>query len=125
MLLVSVPVQLYAVCSKTVPFLDPYHWEGVMFFCLVVELVLMPTAFVVNQSLQWLGQISFSIYLIHSPLIAIFFPLFKYLQQSNINPSSAYLTAFGLTLLCVIPLAVLTHKIVEKPANRLGRRFAK
>jgi peptidoglycan/LPS O-acetylase OafA/YrhL len=65
---------------------------------------------------QWLGQISYPLYLCHLPVL--YFTLYL------LKPSIGTLPAIGLGLVLAIVTAILLHKLVEVPANRLGRRIA-
>lgn len=64
----------------------------------------------------WLGRVSYSLYLIHVPLLA-----------AVIHLAHGWLP-LPLTVLCVIPLALacagLMYRLVEQPSIRLGRRLA-
>mgnify|MGYP001282053655 CR=1 FL=1 len=76
-----------------------------------------------NRPLLWVGDISFSLYLVHFLVIAIagrllspFLPAFSMpIRESMV---------FCLTLLIALPLSHLLYEKVEKPANRLGHRLS-
>lgn len=124
-LLASVPVQFFANNSAFVPFMEPYYWEGFMFGCLVVGLGLYPIKLLVNRATEWIGEISYSVYLVHSPIIVMLFPLYKEIQQSDISRTGGYFLSLAVTLVCVIPVAAITYTFLEKPANDYGRTLAK
>lgn len=123
-LLASVPVLFYAVTSGPLPFIDQYYWEGLMFACLVVGLGLCPIRPLVNPLIAWIGEISYSVYLVHSPIIVLLFPLYKEIQASGMSRLAGYFIALGITLLCVISVAALTYKWIENPINEWGKRVA-
>jgi peptidoglycan/LPS O-acetylase OafA/YrhL len=62
--------------------------------------------------MQWLGLVSFSLYLTHEPIIL----LFAYLSQANLL---WVLVGLALTL----PTAHAFYRYVEKPAHLFSRRF--
>ncbi len=69
---------------------------------------------------QWLGRISYSVYLVHAPVVMVFLGL-----RTRLAPDSKPLSfvclaaAYGLTLL----LAFLLHVTVEVPCLRLSQRL--
>lgn len=66
------------------------------------------------KALVWLGQISFSIYLLHGPLLV----LVERLRLPGGNPSRA-----AFLLLVLLPLSALTHRFIEQPGRRLPGRL--
>lgn len=71
-------------------------------------------------ALVWLGMVSFSVYLLHRPLISVM----SWLTKSAGHPHGAeqllWLVAFFFVLLA---LSALTYHLVELPGQRLGRRL--
>jgi peptidoglycan/LPS O-acetylase OafA/YrhL len=98
-------------------------WRNALFdvgaaLIIVVAVDVPPIAATLNQSvLQWLGRISYSMYLVHLPiLLLIFYGLlgrvpFGFIPLAGIAAS-----------LCA---ATLMHRFVEVPAIRLGQRVAR
>lgn len=69
-----------------------------------------------NAFLNWLGDISYPLYMIH----AVFgMTLIVYLTQLGLSQNMAFLLGGG----AVFGLSHLLHRFVEKPTNELGRRF--
>lgn len=68
-----------------------------------------------HPGLVRLGSISFSLYLIHMPLLLA---LAHLLRDSNVPAMVALLTVF-----LSLPAAALMHRWVEQPAHRLARRI--
>lgn len=68
--------------------------------------------FLTKSAVQWLGRISFSLYLVHEPIVVASGYLF--------GPSHVWLA-----ILCAIPVAVLAgwlfYQFVEKPSHRLAK----
>ncbi|WP_181166180.1 MULTISPECIES: acyltransferase [unclassified Mesorhizobium] len=123
-LLASVPVQFYAIVGGSVPFIEPYHWLGVMFACLVIGLALYPIRILVNKATVWIGDISYSVYLVHSPIIVSLFPVYKQIQASGGGRIETFASCFALTLMCVLPVAALTYYGWERWTNNMGKRLA-
>ena len=70
------------------------------------------TEFLTRSAVLWLGRISFSLYLVHEPIVVASGYLF--------GPSRVWLA-----ILCAIPIAVLAgwlfYHFVEKPSHRLAK----
>ncbi|WP_173568658.1 acyltransferase family protein [Acetobacter conturbans] len=75
------------------------------------------------RPLLWLGNISYSIYLLHFLIIAIAGRLLSPLLP-NLSMTAREGLVLGLTLILVLPLSHLLYETVEKPVNRLGHRVA-
>jgi peptidoglycan/LPS O-acetylase OafA/YrhL len=123
-LLAAVPVLFYSVSAGSMPIIEPYYWEGLMFACLVVGLGLCPIKPLVNPVFAWLGEISYSVYLVHSPIIVLLFPVFKEIQASGMGLIGGYMLSLGITLLCVISVAALTFRFFENRINEWGKAVA-
>jgi peptidoglycan/LPS O-acetylase OafA/YrhL len=75
----------------------------------------------VPRALAWLGVISYSLYLVHVPLLGILGAVFGDLRHSPlpVQVLTTVLIATGILL-----ISALTHRLLEAPAQRLGRRVA-
>lgn len=75
-----------------------------------------------SPPLHFLGVISYSIYLIHSPLRPLAILAFTDLHPQPVGPVAAL--AFALAgSLAVIPLAWLTYRFIEHPGRAVVRRW--
>ncbi|KRF60825.1 hypothetical protein ASG99_07765 [Bacillus sp. Soil768D1] len=70
-----------------------------------------------KKPLLWLGKVSFSLYLIHIPVL-----MMTTIFLSKLIPIEL---AFVLVPLICLPIAHLTYNYIEVPANLLGKRVAK
>jgi len=74
--------------------------------------------------LQWLGKISYPIYLVHWPLLILLL-----LGIVRVRPETTSLAAFGILLAIGVPVILLTawliHKWIESPLMRFGKRFTR
>ncbi|WP_344833878.1 hypothetical protein [Nonomuraea dietziae] len=71
--------------------------------------------------LAWLGMISYSLYLLHHPLLRYFVSLTGDLRRSPLAIQALMGTLFvGL----VLAASWLTYRFVEIPMQRLGRHLA-
>jgi peptidoglycan/LPS O-acetylase OafA/YrhL len=77
----------------------------------------------VPRALAWLGLVSYSVYLLHQLLIYVYNNV-PFFQTSRSQPAGIQVlmtAAFVAALLCC---AAVSQRLVEAPAQRLGRRIA-
>ncbi len=67
-----------------------------------------------SRVLQWFGAISFSLYLIHEPVLLVFVHIFR---------ADPLAVVIGLVL--CFPIAHLFYRAVEKPSHTFSRRFSR
>jgi peptidoglycan/LPS O-acetylase OafA/YrhL len=75
----------------------------------------------VPRALAWLGLVSYSVYLLHPALIEAYASV-PFTQNENFVPMELLLAAAFVTVL--LACCGLTHRFIEAPMQRLGRRAA-
>jgi len=95
---------------------------GLSYAVLLVALSRVHLAVIVNRATRYLGQVSYSLYLIHPIVIAVLIPVFRRIQAAVPHPDLAYLACALLTLAVALPLAHLGFRLVETPGIRAGHR---
>jgi peptidoglycan/LPS O-acetylase OafA/YrhL len=100
---------------------EPYYWEAVVYAGLLTGLGIWPIWPVVSRATVFCGRISYSIYLLHVPVMASLTPLYDAVERWSLPGGMRLLVCLLLTLAFVLPLAMLTYSIVEKPGMRLGK----
>ncbi|MEU4511027.1 acyltransferase family protein [Nonomuraea wenchangensis] len=73
-------------------------------------------------ALTRLGVVSYSLYLVHLPLLLV---LMAVLGEMRWAPTAAQLGVGVLVLALLLPLSWLSHRFLELPGQRLGRRLAR
>ena len=77
-----------------------------------------------SPALLWLGEVSYSVYLLHIPILYLVFAVLLRLSTSW-EQGRFLIVALALIVPLTLVLAALTHKFIELPGVRLGRRLAK
>lgn len=71
---------------------------------------------------RWLGEISYSVYLLHCPLLyATFYTVKTFRSQHTIDPS-IHLAACGMVTVALVIMSSLTYVNIEKPFMRITHR---
>ncbi|MFC4120305.1 acyltransferase family protein [Nonomuraea zeae] len=72
--------------------------------------------------LTWLGLVSYSLYLVHHPLLKYFVEITGDLRRAE-RPYQLAMAALAVAV--ILAASALTYRYVEKPMQALGRRFAR
>nr|WP_246664555.1 acyltransferase [Rhodoblastus acidophilus] len=102
----------------------PLIEQSIIFGAFLVGLMNAPSRLLVNRFTCFLGTLSYSIYLVHLPLIMNFKPLYKSVLALSDDGGVQYIACAILTFLVLIPVAGLTYVLIERPGIRLGRLMA-
>lgn len=81
--------------------------------------------FLFNKFTKFLGEASYTIYLIHPPVIVILRPYIVMIKDLGLPIDLAYLLAFGLVFVVVLLIAFGINKYFEMPVYYFGVRRAK
>lgn len=105
-------------------FVDAYFWQAVVYGCLVIGLAIHPSWLMVNPVTTFLGQISYSVYLVHPSVIFFLGPAYRRIEATAMPRTASFLLSAALTLAIVIGISVATNRLIEQPGMRLGKRVA-
>jgi peptidoglycan/LPS O-acetylase OafA/YrhL len=99
----------------------PYQQPG-----LLQRLFSVPRTMLSNRIFTWLGDVSYSVYLLHlllvMPIIAL---LLHHSHLATYTSGARYLIAVGLCFPVVYLLATVLHRYIEMRGITLGKRFIK
>jgi peptidoglycan/LPS O-acetylase OafA/YrhL len=101
----------------------PYVWPAISYSLLLIGLSLNPLKLLVNRVTQFLGAVSYSLYLAHAPMILILRPVYARIMSAVTSPLVGYIACAAFTFAVVLPLAYLTYRFVELPGIQLGKAF--
>ncbi|HWB24663.1 MAG TPA: acyltransferase [Chitinophagaceae bacterium] len=100
----------------------PQHIVISVFFAINIFFLAQHPAMLFNNKVtRFLGEISFSLYLVHFIVVYVladYFPL-------SANPYSRFFELYGLTILISCGIATLTYRFIERPGIAAGSRFIK
>lgn len=127
LLLVTAVVGYVGVTSSRIPVVvgEAYHLQAIFFAPLILGLALNPIFLLVNRVTEYLGRISYSIYLIHPLVIWGLSRIYPRIVETSSRPTVTYFLCALLTFAVLIPLAELSYRIVEAPGVRLGKRVSR
>lgn len=72
-----------------------------------------------HPAMQWLGAVSYSLYLLHSPCVALFSGI-----AARIDAPAVKLAILGMSFAISLVAAHLTYRWIERPMIALGKRLA-
>jgi len=128
LLLVLVATYIYVAIMQNTGQLglpDNRYAKAICCLLLVVGLSLRNLNVLVNKATEFLGKISYSIYLAQPTAILLLEPAYRRIYAASsggMEVSVAFVTCFLLTLAVVIPFATMSYYLIEKPGVKLGKR---
>ena len=117
-------VFLYVAFLNTTTYLDllPTHFfYGIAFVALTLGLYFYPMKFFVNPLTQWIGKISYSLYLVHYlflPYIKNWLPL-----SANFGKTAQFAIYFLAILILSSGISYITYRLIEVPGMDLGKKL--
>lgn len=103
---------------------DLMAWS-MLFGATAIWQAMFPSRWFATRPLQWIGERSYSIYLLHPLVIGILSPWLKrlYVAAQVRVGNWAFFAVGGLAILIVLTLANLTYYLIERPGMRAGKRL--
>ncbi|MBB4859615.1 peptidoglycan/LPS O-acetylase OafA/YrhL [Novosphingobium chloroacetimidivorans] len=105
--------------TNALPIVPSHYWTTGGFLLLAMSLVATPSVLIVNRLTVWVGQISFSAYLLH-------FLVLKQIDLAMHDSITGYgrfavVTAVG--IMVTLPVAWLSYRYAETAFSNLGKRW--
>jgi hypothetical protein len=97
-----------------------FYLLGVVFGLLVYSQAVFPVVAISNRAMRFLGDTSFSLYLLHPWLILMLKPLYTELTR-RFPPAPCLFLSTVCTFAVLIPAAWITHQCIETPGMALGK----
>ena len=109
--------------ALNVGFADPYYWQAIIYSALLLGLAILPTPIFINRLSLFAGKISYSIYLLHPPIIWFLNPVYQRIYGRGLPVSASFLLCLAVTLAIVLPASVMAYRWVEAPGMKLGKQL--
>jgi peptidoglycan/LPS O-acetylase OafA/YrhL len=100
-----------------------YYWQPVIFSIFILGFAFYPISIFINKSTQFIGKISYSIYLSHPTLIFLMKPVYERIYDWPINLTIRYILCVGITFVILVPISFMTYKLIEVPGGKLGKKI--
>lgn len=99
----------------------PYYLQGVAYGLMFAGLAQYPWPLLVNRGTAFLGKISYSLYLMHPPVVLLLVPVYRWVYSIQQPVTASFLTCVLMTYLVMLPLAWAGYRFIELPGIRLGK----
>lgn len=107
----------------TLPVIDHVHTIALAYALVLVGLSGKDNALFNNVVTRFFGRISYSIYLWHAPIIFSLGPVYRQIDSISAPATVRFMLCLFVTLTAVLPMAILTYRLIELPGVEFGRRF--
>src|SRR5258705_1088410 len=122
-----VVIVLFLVGTQVIPFdpirkLDLLCWSLVFGACCVWQSA-APGRVMSAPAFQYIGERSYSVYLVHAATIYWLIPVYRWLAESMPLPL-AFAACITVSVLFVVAIATITYRLIEVPFIRMGANIA-
>lgn len=101
------------------------HWEAICFGIFVLGAAWRGLPILIDRPLSFIGRISYSVYLLHGPIIMKANPLFQWIIAWE-TPLTVRFVAMVTAALCiVIPVSLLSFHLIEQPFVNLSKKLVR
>jgi peptidoglycan/LPS O-acetylase OafA/YrhL len=87
---------------------------------LMLGLVLWPAPFLVNKFSDFLGKISYSLYLNHPGIILLCIPVYRFIYSLGYTSWNSFMICIVVTLVPAVAISYVTKLLIEDTGNYLG-----
>jgi peptidoglycan/LPS O-acetylase OafA/YrhL len=106
------------------PAFAPFFWQGGSYALTLLGLALCPLGFIVNRATQFLGRISYSVYLLHGPVILVINrPVFPRIYALDWPVAAKFGLCLAVALTVTLTVSWLAYSFIERPGIALGRKL--
>lgn len=114
---------LFLILFQTPYIIAAFCTWGLVFSCLIAGFILYPCKIYVNKVTKFIGDRSYSIYLIHPIVLSILMPIYQAIYGWINDWTLAFFISVLITLPPVLGFASLLYEFIEKPAFKYGERL--
>jgi len=113
----------YARGLLSIGSVDKMFAGAILHGLLVLGLLINMNRLMVNKITGFMGIMSYSLYLLHVPVIKLISPYLESIYRIFDSPTSGYFLAGLTTLMFCTAFSCLTYKYIERPGIRFGGRL--
>ena len=103
--------------------LFPRHWVQLACGMLLLGCALRGLPYLLASATRFFGNISYSVYLLHGPIIVTINPAIQRLYATALPNAFKLPLAIVMTLAVIVPVCWLTFRVVEMPGIALARQL--
>lgn len=102
----------------------PLFWPSIAYGMLLLGLAFFPIRILVNRVTSFLGQISYSVYLLHGPVILLISrPLYPRIYALPLPDPAKFGLCVAITSPLVLLVSWVAYHLIERPGISFGRRI--
>lgn len=106
-----------------------WYLSAFPFGLVVLAFALWPWRLVVNRATVFAGAVSYSIYLVHTPAILLLWRVTGAVKGASLRAglpeTLVFIPLYALVAGIVVAVSWLTHRVIEQPGMRLGKRLTR
>lgn len=99
------------------------YWQALIYSLLLLGVAFLNPIWIVNRFTQFLGKISYSVYLNHPVLVLLMLPIFHKIYQFPLGNGWLYIASVICLFSVLVPVSLFTFNYVEAKGIAYSRRF--
>jgi peptidoglycan/LPS O-acetylase OafA/YrhL len=99
--------------------------DDLLYSLILLSLINLSPKFLVNKTTGYIGEISYSLYLGHVPVISWIAPIFTVIYAQHISLTLKFGSSFLLTAFCAFATSLVTYYFIERPGMTIGKKVVK
>jgi peptidoglycan/LPS O-acetylase OafA/YrhL len=105
------------------PFFAPFFFQAASYVLFLLGLAFLPLPLIVNRATRFLGVISYSVYLLHGPVILLINrPVYPRIYALDLPTGAKFGLCLAVTSAVVLIAAWIAYRTIERPGIALGQR---
>lgn len=125
LILLSSALTMYTflVSGRLTGVLPTAHWEAICFGLFILGTAWRGLPLSMDRPLSFVGRISYSVYLLHGPVIMKANPLFQWINGWELPLTVRFVAMVAAALCLVIPISLVGFHLIEQPFVNLSKKL--